>query len=284
MRNATWWLFVPCALALACGGGERSGEGVYGGGTTGGSGGGAGTGGSGHGAAGGSGGSGGGLVLDAGGGASGGGGGSGFCGSDLTGVVRDFRADHPDFEDFLGTDKGIVTAALGSDGKPVYAGDSPTTTGQTNFDQWFRDVPGVNQSRPLTLELVNTGGDDYTWEDDTFFPIDGELFGDEGNPHNFHFTFELRTRFVYTGGEVFTFTGDDDLFTYINGRLAIDLGGVHGQQTDSIDLDARASELGITPGGTYTLDFFFAERHTSESHFRIDTTIASFVSCGVVPE
>ncbi|MCC6217719.1 MAG: fibro-slime domain-containing protein [Polyangiaceae bacterium] len=287
MRAGAVWVLVVGALASACGSGEVSGDAVFAGGATGGVGAGSGSGGSGSGGAaagGGSGGGGGGLVLDAGGGASGGGGGSDFCGSALTGVVRDFRQDHPDFEDFLGTDHGIVTSTLGTDGKPIYAGDTPTTTGQASFDQWFRDVPGVNWAKPLTLQLVNTGGNDYTYEDDTFFPIDGELFGDEGNPHNYHFTFELRTAFVYTGGEVFTFTGDDDLFTYINGRLAIDLGGVHGQQSDSIDLDARASELGLTPGETYTLDFFFAERHTSESHFRIDTTIASFVNCGVVPE
>jgi fibro-slime domain-containing protein len=37
-----------------------------------------------------------------------------------------------------------------------------------------------------------------------------------------------------------------------------------------------AAQLGITPDNTYTLDFFFAERHTSESNFRIDTTIGCF--------
>ena len=29
-------------------------------------------------------------------------------------------------------------------------------------------------------------------------------------------------------------------------------------------------------GGEYTLDFFFAERHTTESNFHIETTIACF--------
>ena len=34
--------------------------------------------------------------------------------------------------------------------------------------------------------------------------------------------------------------------------------------------------LGITPGGTYPLDVFHAERHTDESNFRIETTIECF--------
>jgi fibro-slime domain-containing protein len=46
-----------------------------------------------------------------------------------------------------------------------------------------------------------------------------------------------------------------------------------------VNLDARATELGIEKGKVYPLDFFFAERHTSESNFRIDTTL-NFVDCG----
>ena len=41
-----------------------------------------------------------------------------------------------------------------------------------------------------------------------------------------------------------------------------------------IDLDALQDVLGIEAGETYPLDFFFAERHTVRSTFRIDTTIA----------
>lgn len=205
-------------------------------------------------------------------------GGSAECGSALQGIVRDFQVSHPDFEDFLGDDKGIVENMLGMDGKPVYAGNptTPTTSGKEAFDQWFRDVDGVNIAIPYSVTLTPAGGGVYTYDNSAFFPIDGQGFGDEGNVHNYHFTLELRTQFEYKGGEVFTFTGDDDLFTFINGRLALNLGGVHGAQSQTVDLDAMAGELGITVGKTYALDFFFAERHTSESNFRIDTTISCF--------
>lgn len=211
-------------------------------------------------------------------GAGGGVGGGDNCNSTLKAVVRDFQVSHPDFEDFLGSDKGIVQKDLGADGKPVYAGNpnTPTTSGKEAFDQWFRDVPGVNMTIPSEITLAPVGGGMYTYDNSAFFPIDGQGFGDEGNVHNYHFTLELRTQFQYKGGEVFTFTGDDDLFTFINGKLAIDLGGVHGAESQTVDLDAMAAELGITVGKTYPLDFFFAERHTSESNFRIDTTIGCF--------
>lgn len=213
-------------------------------------------------------------------------GGAGYCGTALTGTIRDFQIAHPDFEYKLGDDHGIVLPDLGDDGKPVYAGqpDTPTTTGKADFDQWYRDVAGVNIPIPLTITLSPSGGDVYTYSNPEFFPIDGQGFGDEGNPHNYHFTYELHTKFVYNGGETFTFTGDDDLWVFINRKLAIDLGGVHGAEDGTVDLDASAADLGIAKGGTYSLDLFFAERHTTQSEFRIDTTIGSFVDCGAVPK
>lgn len=196
----------------------------------------------------------------------------------LTGTIRDFNDTHPDFESVIAFDPGIVETTLGADGKPVYAGLSgnPTTHGQAAFDQWYRDEAGVNLSQSYAITLDNTITPDpnvYTFVSSAFFPIDGQLLGNQGRPHNYHFTYELHTSFTYQGGEVFTFTGDDDLWVFINDQLVIDLGGVHGAMTDSVSLDAIAASIGIAVGGSYDFDLFFAERHTVASTFRIDTSI-----------
>ncbi len=200
---------------------------------------------------------------------------------ELTGTVRDFHASHSDFEAVIGDDRGIVEALLGADGKPVYAGSPATftTTGKSNFDQWYRDVDGVNRSAPHRLTVRRLNNLAFHFSDPEFFPIDGQLFGNEGNEHNYHFTFELAVDFRFLGGETFTFTGDDDVFVFINGRLAIDLGGIHSAQSQTVSLDESANRLALQHGEIVTLALFFAERHTSASSFRIDTSITEFDAC-----
>jgi fibro-slime domain-containing protein len=205
----------------------------------------------------------------------------------LSTTIRDFHAHMPpDFELAVtggNDDTGIVDYQLGPDDTPVYAGHptTPTTSGAANFYAWYHDVPGVNLSTPFDLALTAMGGADelYTYDNQTFFPIDNQLFGNEGQPHNFHFTLEAHTHFRYLGGELFSFSGDDDTWVFINRVLAINLGGVHQTESDTIMLDAAASALGLIKGERYQLDIFFAERHTTQSTFRIRTSIADASSC-----
>jgi fibro-slime domain-containing protein len=205
----------------------------------------------------------------------------------LFGLVRDFKlgnqsGGHPDFETMPSAlDTGIVETTL-VDGKPVYAhpgGNTSSTTGQAEFDQWYRDVPDVNRTFILGLHLVTTNGISTfaAVKPSYFFPLDGQGFGNEGQNHNFGFTTEIHTAFKYQGGETFSFVGDDDVWVFIDNKLVIDLGGRHGQMSDSVDIDS----LGLTQGNDYDLAVFHAERHTTESNFQIQTTLV-FTDCGQV--
>ncbi|HKQ68337.1 MAG TPA: fibro-slime domain-containing protein [Polyangiaceae bacterium] len=209
------------------------------------------------------------------------------CTKQIVGIVRDFsrgdrKGGHPDFEKFLGPgEQNIVSFDLGDDSKPVFApGNHRFTTTQTNFNQWYRTDDTVNYAYFVYFVLEPNNGVS-TFQSDNFFPADGRGFGNEDQPHNFGFTTEVHTTFLYKGGETFTFNGDDDLWIFVNRRLAIDLGGVHPQQKRTLNLDANQVKLNIQPGNVYALDLFHAERHSDQSHFRIDTNL-TFIDCSII--
>jgi fibro-slime domain-containing protein len=196
------------------------------------------------------------------------------CGLQLKATIRDFKLGHPDFETYCcGVVLGLVKPDLGVDKKPVFnqVGNPKMLTDAANFNQWYNNTNGVNMPTQIILDLQEIQPGVYSYQNNAFFPIDNMLFGNEGNAHNFHFTTEIHTSFQYTGGETFTFTGDDDVWVFINKKQVIDIGGVHGNTPGMVQLDS----LALTPGVTYTLDVFHAERHTVGSNFRIDTTICS---------
>ncbi|MET0285701.1 MAG: fibro-slime domain-containing protein [Polyangiales bacterium] len=219
---------------------------------------------------------------------------AGGCDTALEITVRDFTEMHPDFESFSRDVKGIVESQLGPDKKPVYAhtGGTISTTGPDEFAQWYNDVDGVNQRLSHRLQFTEKSAGVYVYDSSDFFPIDGMGFGNGPNggggitipglgtiggggdaEHNFLFTTEAHTVFSYRGGETFSFSGDDDMWVFLNGKLAIDLGGTHSELSASIDLDAEATRLGLVKGNTYAMDIFHAERHTNESNYHIETTI-----------
>jgi fibro-slime domain-containing protein len=197
----------------------------------------------------------------------------------ITGTIRDFHSSHPDFEKAIGDDRGLVQAMLGADGAPVFApsGPTPTVSGKATFDQWFHDVAGTNMkgSVSLALDRKSTKPLQYGFDAAEYFPIDGKLFGNEGFPHDYHFTIAFHTNVHYSGGEALVFKGDDDLFVFVDRKLALDLGGVHPAETGTVALDA----LSLDKEKDYPLDVFFCERHTVDSSLRIETTNASFITC-----
>lgn len=228
----------------------------------------------------------------------------GDCDSVLEVTYRDFNETHPDFEGPFSGDEvrlNLIEPVLDAQGKPVFkdsigcpwSHDDPTQCGdwtptqkviesKQTFDQWYRTVDGVNIEFQKELALTETrpGSGVYVYESNEFFPLmPEEGFGPtppNGQGRNFLFTTEIHLTFTYVAGQTFGFRGDDDLWIFINDKLALDLGSMHNPAEGVIDFDAQATTLDIVPGRVYRMDVFHAERHTQVSSFRIETNIGCF--------
>lgn len=88
---------------------------------------------------------------------------------------------------------------------------------------------------------------------------------------NQHFCFESHATFRYKKGLKFSFTGDDDIWVFIDNKLAVDLGGTHLPAPGYVDLDAFMPDADV--GKSYDIDIYFCDRRTTSSNVRISTNI-----------
>lgn len=152
-----------------------------------------------------------------------------------------------------------------------------------SFATWFEDVPGVSERLELDLQLVRKPGSSH-WifdnridpnyrGDGGFFPINNALLGNsKGEDRNHHFTLEAHAEFTFdtqNPGRI-EVRAADDAWVFIDGRLAIDLGGIHSPAKQSVELDRLHW---LKDGQTYRIDFFFADRHRAQASLRIETDI-----------
>jgi fibro-slime domain-containing protein len=103
-----------------------------------------------------------------------------------------------------------------------------------------------------------------------FFPLDWLPRDPAWSSHNFSFCMEMHTTFLHQSGLKFEFTGDDDVWAFVNNRLVIDLGGIHPSTNAILNLDDLPW---LNYGNSYAFDFFQCERHTNSSTSRIVTNI-----------
>lgn len=238
--------------------------------------------------------------------------------------------------------QGVVKNVLGSDGLPIPAyttnsaawaanldiftanvtGHDPVQS-TDNFYRWFHDT-NVSQHYDREITFHRVGANTYTYGGQNIFPLDNVSYsnGDKSweDGHNFLFTGHLRIamKISASGKERFEFSGDDDVWVFLNGRLVLDIGGLHealtgwftinqdGTVTTYVEgvnnVSARSSlpvptsshgdynnyvapfndlirknffnktetiNIGLSADDIVNLDFFYAERSTTESNTKI---------------
>jgi fibro-slime domain-containing protein len=158
----------------------------------------------------------------------------------------------------------------GFDGNPLFFPLDPPTAGIQNDTRLEAKVPEQYGwvGWPWEAAVAETLG--------VTMPLQTSTAPFPSATHNFHFTTEVRWWFRFDGTPMsLTFTGDDDVWVFVNGRLAVDLGGWHVPLDGTVTIDNQtAATYGIAEGSVYTIGIFHAERQAEGSTFKL--TLSGF--------
>lgn len=213
-----------------------------------------------------------------------------------------------------GLQKGIVKDVLGENSKPVFSGSDNAKKcfeSAEKFNTLFNYVKDVNEAQCYDMPFQRDSKDvRWTFNSDPaggFFPLentsDATVFkindvtmgptvkartkratelGD--STRNQQFCAQSHTMFTYYENVEFTFSNTDDMWVFVNKKLAIDKGGIN--DTTSIilalkDLNTTYGKDFLEPGKDYPLDVFYCNRRSAAPKFTFKANVFTQHSVGI---
>ena len=189
-----------------------------------------------------------------------------------------------------GWDGGVDCDGLFQGGSEFTIGENAIATqisrklGVTwNGDGWAWSCSGLTMPEgwPTYAEGSETkstaNGATYRW---TSGKSDATVLTTAGR--NQHFCFESHANFRFRNGLKFSFRGDDDIWVFIDNKLAVDLGGTHLAAPGYVDLDKFMPNAEV--GKSYDIDIYFCDRRTTMSNVHIKTNMFIEQTTGIIPE
>lgn len=153
----------------------------------------------------------------------------------------------------------------------------------------YKDLKLGFEQKGDTYTLKNVkdqNGNTLTTEGADFYPLDGDRklnYENSETAHNYFFGMRYDVSFKigdYVGPMNYEFTGDDDLWMLLDGKLVLDLGGIHGAADGTVDiwekLGKTADQLtSEEKEQEHTLTVLYMERGAGESNCKMKFTLPS---------
>lgn len=197
----------------------------------------------------------------------------------VTGLSSDYKkvfwkVDQPGFftDDYLGEDEG----------KEKY----------TSYKLLFSKTGNNYKLTGVNLP----GGNNFKWNEDgsNFFPLENPIYDQtQGGRYYFGMRYDIEFKLGdYVGPLNYTFTGDDDLWVLLDGKVVIDVGGIHESIECSTDLwqnlgfeEGKGAPTDEEKNKTHRITVLYMERGAFKSNCKMDFTIpdARFVNVENVP-
>ena len=190
-----------------------------------------------------------------------------------------------------GLEAGLVEPTLNADFLPIAKGGNLLSNRGMKgdgFDRWFNTVDGKSKNYASTIDLRYDGTTaSFSYENDEFYPLNDVIVPDEivnsdGNNHLFTFNLGVPFEVMGEGKEAFAIAADDDTWVFLDDKIVLDMGGIHGvingrfkvQENGEIytalgDEALAYSGVKLAKGERSIVRIFHADRDSSESAIRM---------------